>query len=980
MTTAANTPLTFDTTLEQGIALEHDGVNTSEIDVVESWDYMMFHSIYNAQNFNNNANRENPYLEWQVSGVTIPYWVSWSYNRHSDDADGITESSHSSAWVILPWLSSGDTIELTETNEANTDISNIEKNTTLRLRTKVENPWAVDYEQASGFELQWAQTSLNCSAWLSWQSIGAPWDAWEMVDTPFISPNAEIWTAQLLSNPSANIHLQSEWYHSWSGETLLNPINTFWSGEQKEYEFSFRANSSALSNGNYCFRLYNTQENKALDVNTYAKVQLWATPVVLDDVWWEAGKIESPINGWWANVTFSGWPYTTPVVVWRTNTTNSWDEWLVFEAQNVTSTWAQVRLCNSNASNSTGCENNIAETIWYIVVDASQTSSIDGVEAGVFSADQSFDTIPGTIVTTYGESFATTPYVFTSVQTTNGASPIVTRVKASTGTNFTAGICQQQWGEDDCNASHPTETVGWIAVDPTANPFFKTMDIGTWLSTSPSNIWSSAAFSETFSTIPVGISQTVTNNGWQDAQIDEIQNVSLSGMNFRSCELDNDDDCDTHNTDDIRWLAIEEGIFAWEYFLDKTHYRWYENNGLNTPVTALTAENTSLTSIPWSDQLRLRMLLQNVDPELPASTLSLNLQYGSWASCESITTWNDVGDVWWSWDWLHYDNPTLTDGDTLSSSLLFGWGHTLQSYNEDIPTVTNPTPIPAWEWGEWDFSLIKNIPDTSVQYCFRVLTQNDDEIQYSSYAKIDTSDSISPNIISFTPGSWSLLPIWNFDVDYVFSDLGSGIDTSSPIVVLQKWDGITWWADIAPTYVSLDAINSSWATYDISWLAFGRYRMIFQISDNAWNSSNIFHEFYVDEIEFTLSQAMVDIWNVSSTWWLTTSDDTLTITVKTVGAAFDVTMLQQTDMSYDTDSILDWDGSQGFGYSESPFLTTNSFWSGNIVLSQTRNLNPDGDKYTYNVDIKYSALVDIFDTSAGDYESLLDFDISIDYN
>jgi len=118
ITTTPNTPLTFDTTLEQGIALQHTGVNASEIDVITSWDYMMFHSIYNAQNFSNNVNRENPYLEWQVSGTTIPYWVSWSYNRHSDDADGVTRSSHSSAWVILPWLSSGNTIELTETNEA----------------------------------------------------------------------------------------------------------------------------------------------------------------------------------------------------------------------------------------------------------------------------------------------------------------------------------------------------------------------------------------------------------------------------------------------------------------------------------------------------------------------------------------------------------------------------------------------------------------------------------------------------------------------------------------------------------------------------------------------------------------------------------------------------------------------------------------------------------------------------------------------
>lgn len=69
-------------------------------------------------------------------------------------------------------------------------------------------------------------------------------------------------------------------------------------------------------------------------------------------------------------------------------------------------------------------------------------------------------------------------------------------------------------------------------------------------------------------------------------------------MQYRSCELDNDDDCDTHNSDTLRWMAIEEGVFADKYVLDKTHYRWYENNNANTPVTPLAAENSKLNIIP----------------------------------------------------------------------------------------------------------------------------------------------------------------------------------------------------------------------------------------------------------------------------------------------------------------------------------------------------------------------------------------------
>lgn len=89
-------------------------------------------------------------------------------------------------------------------------------------------------------------------------------------------------------------------------------------------------------------------------------------------------------------------------------------------------------------------------------------------------------------------------------------------------------------------------------------------------------------------------------------------------MEFRACELDNDDDCDTHAVDTVRWLALESGVFASEYFLDETHYRWYENNGNITPVTPLEDENITLSSMPTSNQLRLRMLVQNSNPELPS--------------------------------------------------------------------------------------------------------------------------------------------------------------------------------------------------------------------------------------------------------------------------------------------------------------------------------------------------------------------------
>jgi hypothetical protein len=87
-------------------------------------------------------------------------------------------------------------------------------------------------------------------------------------------------------------------------------------------------------------------------------------------------------------------------------------------------------------------------------------------------------------------------------------------------------------------------------------------------------------------------------------------------MQFRSCEIDSNDNCDTHAIDDVRWFAIQKGVFMKEYFIDETHYRWYENNSSLTPTTPLADENMKLSTIPINNQLRLRMLLQNGDSEI----------------------------------------------------------------------------------------------------------------------------------------------------------------------------------------------------------------------------------------------------------------------------------------------------------------------------------------------------------------------------
>lgn len=1041
ITTSANTPLNFDTTREEDSTFDHNASSESEIDIKEDGDYLFFHSVYNSRSDVSNWPRESPFLEWQLNWTNLKYGTSGSYNRQSNDWNWISNSSHSSAWIIIPSLTSTWTIRLTETNEAtawlatyknnkmalqwvnidslftkkpfmsqihyrwkdnsadfdtslwwlaaeNTQINNITKWENLRLRMSVANIWDLTFSGSTQLKMQWWDAVWEtCSSISTWNNIDNANDPWEMLSTSEITPNWETSSVALMNNTESYTHLLSEWYDASSWLSSLTWTWVFTPNSYKEYEFSLSSTPYAVTGHKYCFRLYNSAESSPLDSYNYPELTIDSKVVYNDLIWWEAWKILAPANGWWTTLAFSWTNYQSPVIVWRTNTYNDWNEALVFESRNVTNTWAQVRLCDSNAWNSTWCQTHLQETIGYVVVDSAYTDNIDWIDSGSFVADESFDTIGWLLTINYSESFTVTPYVFTSIQTTSWDSPIVTRVESSSTTNFTTGICQQNW-EDTCNPTHPNETVWWIAIEPWFDPFWWLInELGSWNSTSPSNIWVPVVFTETYSSPPVAISQAVTNNWWQDVQIDEIKSVTNLGMDYRSCELDNDDDCDTHNTDTVRWLAIEEWTFIdaiWkDNYLDQTNYRWYQNSDSLSPGSSLAAENAQIWSLPVSWELRLRMLLQNWLKDLEESTLELKLQYKSWSICTGASWWNDLWNgAWWE-DWLMINNPTPVNGTQITSSLLFWWWHILQNYSEINPSFSNPNIITPWNWWEWDFVIKENWVPALSNYCFRAVTEDDELLNYSTYPFINLNDSTSPTISAYSPWSWALLPIWNFDIDYSFSDLESWINTSSENIIIRKWNWIAWWVDISWTGSSLSSINSTWAIYNITWLEYWKYQVTFAITDNAWNSWSQVHIFYVDEIEFIISSPEIDIGNIFSSNNLYTSASDLTITVKTVWAWFDVIMKKNTQLQMWSINIPDYDGTKWYWYDLNPYIwTPTALWTwNNSVWSESKNININGNKNTYTYNVKYSAILDeIEDFEAWEYEWTIDFWINLNYN
>jgi len=1041
MTVTTNTALTFDTTTEEDTAsFVHDNISTERIDIQQDGDYMFFHSIYNARSDTANSLREAPFLEWEINGVAEQYGTSGSYNRSSNDAAGITSSSASSAGIIVPNMLTNDTVELVETNEAtnalgtyqwqrmavqgvnidslftvssllnqshfrlrddsadldvdswwlaseDTGLTDVKRNQTKRIRITLANTWGASVSENTQFRLQWWDAVTgSCSSISTWNSFSVANDEWEMSASTNITPSWETSTNNFLANSEWYAFINTEAFDAGNAETSLVTWGTFTAGSFKEYEFSINPTDYAVTGHKYCFRLFDIENTKPLGLYNYPTLQIDGQSSFSYTDWGEAWSVTAPANGAWTTITFSGWPYINPVVVGSTNTHNDINEALVFEAKNVTSTWAEVRLCDSNAGNAIGCQTHLAETLWYIVVDADAASSIDGVEAGTFTADESFDTIGGSIVTNYWEAFSSTPYVFTAIQSSNGATPIVTRVSTSSITSFTSGICQQN-STDGCNATHPNETVWWIAIEPGVASFGNTRDIGTWVSTSPSQNWTSVTFTTTFASVPVVISQSVTNAWGQDAQIDEIQSVTTTGMQFRSCELDNDDDCDTHAIDTVRWFAIEQGVFtqavSWTYYLDQTHFRWYGNNELIAPVSSLETENTPLSSIPVWNELRLRMLLQDGVNNLTADSLWFKLQYGTGSTCASLSSWTDVWELWSSKDWIFHDNTWVVDEAVLSSSLLFNANHTQESYIEWLPMPKNAASIAVWEWWEWDFSL-EVWPDgfTSPDYCFRMVTADDQVLQYTQYPRVSLTDSTEPMMTTFSPADNTLRPVWNFEALYEYTESTSWVRLNSIGFTLEKWNGIAAYGpDISWTNASTGSLTHTGSNYSITWLDFGKYRATFNVTDNIGNTKTQEHIIYIDEIEFLISTGSIDIGAIGESATIFTSAWELTVTVKTLWAPFDVTMLPNTDLTLGLDTIPIWDTVTWFWYQEPPYSGTILSHSGGVVIgSQTGALNTNGDKNTYEYKVRYSALLDVIENyTAGSYTGSVDFGININY-
>lgn len=464
--------------------------------------------------------------------------------------------------------------------------------------------------------------------------------------------------------------------------------------------------------------------------------------------------------------------------------------------------------------------------------------------------------------------------------------------------------------------------------------------------------------------------------------------------------------------------AINENVASWStiWTFTTTDADLWDTHTYSLVTWAWDTDNITFT-ITWTT-LKIN---ESPDYEIKSSySIRVQTDDGNWWQYQKIFTIN-INNIWetistiidfetpWkytvtSWNWTRLTtNPYENAYSIISNNW---WLPNTQSCFEVTNTLTQTWTISFFynvssqAWADYLRFYIDNIEQQNWSWTvpWTNYTKNNLTLWYHSYkwcyikdwntntwndnANIDyitfqfsAVDNFSPTISSINFASWYLLPWWNHTLIIDYNDWESGINTTSDIITLNKWNWTAWGSDISATGLNLawKTVWSTQATYPTNNLIFWKYSYLFQISDNNANSSSTWAVFYIDEPEIIISTWSYDLWNI--TWsWLNFSANEITATIKTVWASYQVEMSKDTDFLNSSGSIIiDWDWSAGVWYDKNPYTLVNKNINNNpIVWTWATNININWDKNIYTFPIKIWTLISE-EQEAGIYNMSLSF-------
>jgi uncharacterized delta-60 repeat protein len=256
-------------------------------------------------------------------------------------------------------------------------------------------------------------------------------------------------------------------------------------------------------------------------------------------------------------------------------------------------------------------------------------------------------------------------------------------------------------------------------------------------------------------------------------------------------------------------------------------------------------------------------------------------------------------------------------------------------------------------------------------------------VPYFSWIGMNT-DTAPPTILSNSVASGTLVPSGTFPITLSYTDTGTAINPSSLIGRIYQWNatGATWFtSNLAGSYLSItSATTSTWA-FQVNNLPFGRYRFDFLISDILGNTTTVSYTYYVDEIEWSVSSPIYSQGNIPYGTDTFGTGEVL-LTVRTVWAWFNLTLLRNTDLSYSGETISVYDGTHGWWYDKdigSGYASTiTAHDTSQVLVTTSKNIHVNGFKNTFVYRVKFWTNLDA-DGLAGDYQWNVAFGINLTY-
>jgi hypothetical protein len=218
---------------------------------------------------------------------------------------------------------------------------------------------------------------------------------------------------------------------------------------------------------------------------------------------------------------------------------------------------------------------------------------------------------------------------------------------------------------------------------------------------------------------------------------------------------------------------VAEGGFEYfdGYLPVSQNWRWYDDEGSETPTTDLALENVAPSDVANNNTIKLRLTL-NDETGIAGTDTKIRLQFSEHSDFSEdvedvVESWNCVGNSFWCYgDGTDLDNSDITT-QVLSDSTATG------THNE-AGTSTTSFDIPGGEQTEMEFTIKSDGPRVNTTYYFRA---------YNA--------STSEPILIGTGESYPSLATAGASLSFTISGLGSGTAT----------EGITTDAATTPTSI-----------------------------------------------------------------------------------------------------------------------------------------------------------------------------------